>query len=107
MNLRGLDQNWGVVDTHVAEAEVAEGGDAFEAGDCVFVLDAAVELVDAKKAEAHVGGFEVFHVEIFDERYATPAALDVDGVGFGFRELAVRDTHVADAAGGFAADADA
>ena len=53
------------------------------------------------------GDVEVVGNNVFDERAAARAALDIDREGLGAGELAMLDADVANAAGSLAADADA
>src|SRR5271154_5060596 len=55
VNAGAVDEDGGVVDFDVGEAEIFDGGDAFVAGDGVFAGDAGGEDVEAKEA-ADVAG---------------------------------------------------
>jgi len=102
-----LDEDRNIGDTDIRELVIANGRDAVETGDGSGVLQAAVQDVDTKEPEFGVRDLEIVHSDVFDERTASWAALDIDGVGARSKALAVFDEDVAYAGGSFAADADA
>jgi len=107
MNASSIHQHGIVGDPDVGEAEVADGRDAFIAGDRELIRPATVEDVEAKKSLLRAKHIEIVHGDILDKRATAGTALDVDGKCSCANSLAVLDVDIANAAGGLAADADA
>jgi hypothetical protein len=72
-----------------------------------FILQSAIQYVDAQKPLRHAGCIQIVGHDIFDERAAAWTALDVDCKSLGVGKLTMLDPDVANAAGRLAADSDA
>lgn len=103
----GLNKYGNAIDADIAEAQIAHCRDALIAPNRKLILLAAVEEIDSEKTLLRAGDIEPIDRDAFNKCATAGAGLDVDGKGVRCGATALLDAYVADAAGGFAANADA
>src|SRR4051812_42867221 len=94
MDARPIHQLRTILHPHIGEPEIPHRWNTFDAGNRILILKSAAEQIKTQEPATGSGNIQIVGYDVFNERAAAHARLDVERERLRFRKFAMLHSHI-------------